>query len=113
VGPIGEQLRRVIDKAGEDVCGVYVFHRFGERLRSIRDAYEAARERCGFQGKLIHDLRRTAMVNLVNRGKMSIEQAKELTGHRDANVARRYNLHTNDDLRRAMEATRVTELPKL
>jgi len=51
------------------------------------------------------------MVNLVNKGGISIEQARFLTGHADPNVARWYNLHLDGDLRRAMEDMREVELP--
>lgn len=114
-GPIGEQLRALLERqrAATPAGCEWVFNHDGQRVVSIRETFENARRRLGLDGKLPHDLRRTAMVNLVNRGGMSIEQARFLTGHRDPNVARRYNLHVNDDLRRAMEATTRIELPAL
>jgi integrase len=56
----------------------------------------------GYDGLIVHDLRRSAMKQLVDSG-ASESVAMKISGHRNRNVFRRYNIVTTDDVVRAMK----------
>jgi integrase len=56
----------------------------------------------GYDGLIIHDLRRSAIKQLVESG-ASESVAMKISGHRSTNVFRRYNIVTTDDVVHAMK----------
>jgi len=66
-----------------------VFHRDGRAIRSYARAWNAACTAAGLDGRLVHDLRRTAVRNLERAG-VSRSVAMKLTGHKTEAVYRRY-----------------------
>ena len=81
----------------------WVFSRDGERIKSFKGAWAAACKRCGFEEKkLLHDMRRTAVRNLINAG-VSRKVAMRITGHRTEAVFERYHIVETDDIRDAMQ----------
>lgn len=74
-----------------------VFHRYGKRIRSYDTAWRAACKAAGLTGKLVHDLRRTAVRNLERAG-VSRSVAMKLTGHKTEAVYRRYAITSAADL---------------
>ncbi len=78
----------------------YVFQRNGKRLVSIIKAFKAACIAAGYPGRIPHDLRRSAVRNLVRSG-IPESVCMKLTGHKTRSVFERYNITSADDLRDA------------
>jgi integrase len=75
----------------------HVFHRNGEPILSYSGAWDAACKKAGVDGRLVHDLRRTAVRNLERAG-VSRSVAMKLTGHKTEAVYRRYAITSTADL---------------
>jgi integrase len=80
----------------------WVFHRNGRRIKDFYGGWDKACEKAGCPGRIAHDLRRTAVRNLVRAG-VDTEVAMKLTGHKTREVFSRYNITSARDLRDAVE----------
>ena len=69
----------------------WVFHRSkrGRPLKSFRKAWQQACEAAGVPGRILHDLRRTAVRNLERAG-VPRSVAMKMVGHKTESVYRRY-----------------------
>lgn len=78
----------------------WVFHRDGRPIRNLRAAWHTACKEAGVPGRIIHDLRRTAVRNLERAG-VPRGVAMRLVGHRTESIYRRYAIVHEADLAEA------------
>jgi integrase len=90
-------MRRYLEFARETAAGcAFVFHRNGHPIKSIRGAWKAATEAAGMKGLLFHDMRRSAIRNMV-RNAVPEKLAMAVSGHRTRDVFERYNIISESD----------------
>jgi len=67
----------------------FLFHRAGERVRSFAKSWKTLCQQAGLDAIRPHDLRRSAVTNLLEDG-FTPKEAMEITGHRTLSVFTRY-----------------------
>ena len=81
----------------------------GKRIKAVadfRETWDKATLAAGVPGLLFHDLRRSAVWNMV-RGRMPETVGMKISGHKTRNVLDRYDITSGRDLQ---DATRKIEL---
>ena len=88
------EAQRAVTEATQKKIGsviLWVFHRTkrGRPLKSFRKAWQQACEAASVPGRILHDLRRTAVRNLERAG-VPCSVAMKMVGHKTESVYRRY-----------------------
>lgn len=77
-----------------------VFHRGGQPIEWFYTSWRNACDTAKVPGRLLHDLRRTAIRNLVRAG-VSETVAMKMCGHKTRSIFDRYNVSSENDLKAA------------
>ncbi len=85
----------------------WVFHREGKQVKSFRRSWLTACKGAGVPGRIVHDLRRTGVRNLVRAG-VPEGVAMKMTGHKTRSVFERYNIVNDADLEEAARRLNAT-----
>lgn len=96
-----EQQRAEHDRLkAENRIVPYVFHRNGQRIRHMRKAWINACSAAGCPGRLVHDLRRTAVRELERAG-VPRSAAMAMVGHKTEAIYHRYAIVERNVLKEA------------
>lgn len=89
----------------------WVFSRGGVQIRNFYAGWNAAAERAGLKGVLLHDLRRSFVRGAVRAG-VSERVVMAISGHKTRSVFERYNIVSGSDLTDAVKKMSAKNVPQ-
>lgn len=97
--PLYGELRAWFEMAhtARDVECPFIVSWRGRGIAEVKTAWNKARERAAVPALLIHDLRRTAVRNMIRAG-ISEKRAMEISGHKTNNMFKRYDITDERDI---------------
>ena len=98
--------RTVKQEDGTTRLSELVFHRAGAPIVDFRKVWDTATAEAKIAPRLFHDLRRTAVRNMVRAG-VSQAVAMSISGHKTASMFQRYNVTSTTDRVDALRRTRA------
>jgi integrase len=104
--PIAGELVALLERRRKarvigDRLSEWVFHRDGRRILEFRKSWAAACKRAGCS-KLFHDLRRSAVRDMIRSG-VPQSVAMDISGHKTVSMFKRYNITDQRDKAAAFE----------
>jgi integrase len=101
VGELSEVIaRRRAEMSAETAL---IFHNGGQPVGDFRRSWASACKLAGVSGKLVHDLRRTAVRDMVRSG-VPQTVAMSISGHKTTSMFQRYSITSETDQKQALEA---------
>jgi integrase len=101
------RARRSFELNGTAAFSEFLFHRGdGQPVQEFRKSWKSACRKVGCGNLLFHDLRRSAVRDLLRAGG-SQSTAMKISGHRTASVFRRYDIVDGDDQQLALDKQKV------
>jgi integrase len=98
---LAPELKELLEERWAWREGLFVFHRDGARIGSFRYVWARACKKAGLEGRLVHDLRRTAARDFRRRG-VSEGETMKLCGWKTRAMFDRYNIIDEADLAEAV-----------
>jgi integrase len=99
--------REYADFRGEPGLSAFVFHRQGRPPGNFTKAWRLACQKASVPGRLFHDLRRTAVREMI-RGGVSQHVAMAISGHKTPSMFQRYNITSAEDKLDALQPRTAT-----
>ena len=98
MAPLYGELRSWLEMAASDKDrGLTIVSYNGQPVTEVKTAWDKARDRAKLPGLLRHDLRRTAIRNMVRAG-IPEKRAMMISGHKNRNVFDRYDISDERDI---------------